>query len=272
MINTQHFSKIIDLRLQAAIERNDASDYLKARLLRLNTSPFDKYRIKLMRHLLKRINLAGRTLDIGCNIGFLAESYLHQSNFIVLCDKDYFVLKVAQEFNQQGRNKIKYICADIKNLPFKQGCFNTVVTLETIEHIFAQEQRSAFDGFVRITAAGANIVLSTPNQFSLAGLEGKIMELLFKQYRWDAWDKDHKFIYRAIRLRRFLENFSSEVKLTDFWGSYFLSGSSLVRLPLILQQILGFLSYLVARFMGRIFPFKYIGFTSIAICKKEKDA
>ncbi len=259
-----HFAKVLDLELKKTREAGDIEGYLLTRQRRCSLSPFDRYRIKLVGELLGEL-VNTQVLDIGSNIGAMVKYYQKNSKEITLCDLDDFVLKAARKVNPG----LKFTCGNIKKLPFKDSSFNTVVSLETIEHVNLAEQGQAMEELIRVAKPGSIICVSTPNWFSLPGLEGRFIKWLVKGYKWDAWDTDHKYIYSARRFELFLEQFRGKVEIKKFYGSYFLPGSLLVRLPLWLQRGLGMASYLVARYLGHLFPLRYIGFTIIVILRKK---
>lgn len=220
-----------------------------------------------MENLLKRKGDLGRLLDIGCNIGPLAACYGQYAKKTFLCDLNHFIVKSARLANK-GMQNASFACANILSLPFADNTFDTVVSLETIEHVNKGMQTQVFDEILRVAKPGAIIYISTPNRFSLAGAEGKLIEAFVKGYTWDAWDTDHKYIYSALRFESFLKGHKTRVKLLKVMGSYFLPGSLVVRLPLPVQKLLGYFSYLIGKFLGHLFPFKYTGFTVTAILEK----
>lgn len=263
-----HFSKKLDEKLKNAHSNKKIEEYVKIRQLRTKTSPFDNYRIRLMGHLVKKEPYLGDVLDIGSNIGAMAKYYSDKARKIVLCDLDSFVVKGARIVNPDIKD-LDLISGNIKQLPFKDNQFDTVVSLETIEHVYENEQEDVVKEIIRVAKSGATIYLSTPNRLSAAGLEGKLIGLFKKGYQWDAWDNDHKYIYRAWDFEKFLKKFDKEIEVKSIFGSYFLPGSIVVRMPLFIQRFLGFMSYIIARTIGNIFPIKYMGFTTIAVLKKK---
>lgn len=176
-----HLSKKLDLEMEEARSMGDIRRYIKARQFRTQISPFDKYRIKLMGYLLQK-EAMGTVLDIGCNIGAMVKFYEKRSSLITLCDIDEFTVKGAKISNINSSN-LNFVCGNIRDLPFKNGYFDTIVTLETIEHVPQQKQKQSLEEILRVAKSGATIYISTPNRFSPAGLEGKIIELFVKDYK-----------------------------------------------------------------------------------------
>ena len=259
-----HFFKTLDLELKRARDAFDVDGYIRARKQRNSLGAFDRYRLRLTGELLRNL-VVGSVLDIGANIGAMVKHYQQYNTKITLCDLDHFVLTAARK----NYPELKFTCANLKSLPFKNNSFNTVVSLETIEHLTLSQQEEAINELIRVAKPGAILCVSTPNRFSLPGIEGSFIQWFVKGYKWDAWDNDHKYIYSARDFEIFLKRFQKKLLLKKFYGSYYLPGSLLVRLPVCLQRSLGMASYLVSRYLGNLFPFRYIGFTAIAVLKKK---
>lgn len=264
-----HLSKKLESELKKFKSAENIEEFVKARRLMTRISPFDWYRIKLMGDILQRQSFLGNILDIGSNIGSMAKFYRDRSCQITFCDVDAFIIKGAK-FANNSSSKLNFISGNIRELPFKNNTFDTIVALEVIEHLYKDEHSKVLEEILRVSKADASIYISTPNKFSLAGCEGKFIEFFVKDYKWTAWDTDHKYVYYAWDFIRFLKKFSrNKIKIKRIYGSYFLPGSLVVRTPFFIQRILGFFSYLIARYIGYLFPFRYIGFTTF-ICFKKK--
>ena len=253
-------AKMIDLELCETRKTEDVTRYVSAMQTRFKSSPFDTYRNTIMSKLL-RCKSYGKVLEIGSNIGMMTKSY--EANFarIVLCDYDFFCLKGAKLNHENSRQKIKFVCADAGNLPFKDAYFDMVIILEVIEHLHKDRHSQLLEEVLRVCHPGAAIFASTPNSFSLPGIEGRLMELFIRGFKWNAWDDTHQHIYSSWGFIRFLKGF--KVKIDYFLGFYFLPGSLLARMPVFIQNILGHFSYWVSYLFGRYFPLRYIGFTTI---------
>ena len=72
-----------------------------------------------------------------------------------------------------------FVVADIARLPFKSGVFEGVVSLHTVHHLPAEEQRTAFDDFDRTLKPGgrAVVVYSWGEHSPLMRLAGPAMGL-----------------------------------------------------------------------------------------------
>lgn len=80
--------------------------------------------------------VSGITLDVGIGPGQLAEQYLVRP--IVACDFSIGMLKLAK-----ARPKLKdslFVVADVENLPFKKGLFDTIIASEVIYYLQCPEE------------------------------------------------------------------------------------------------------------------------------------
>ena len=259
-------AKMIDLELHEARKLGDVARYVSARQIRFKNSPFDTYRNTVMSKILS-CKSSGKVLEIGSNTGIMTK--LYEANFtrIVLCDCDFFCLKGAKLNHGDNSQKIKFVCADAGDLPFKDAYFDIVIILEVIEHLHKDRHIQLLEEVLRVCRSGASVFISTPNNFSLPSMEGKLMELLIRGFKWNAWDDTHQYIYSSWDFIRFLKCFN--VKIAYFLGFYFLPGSLLVRMPVFVQKILGYFSYLISYLFGRYFPLCYVGFTTIVKVTKS---
>lgn len=265
-----HLSKRLDLEMERSRKIGDIRQYIKARKLRTTIGPFDKYRMRIVDCVLKTNFRHGLMLDIGSNIGELTNIYRKYSSNLVLCDRDDFFLNGARISNP-GSEDIKFVSGNLRELPFKKDTFDTIITLQTLEHLVRDEQARAVNDIIMVAKPGSYIYISMPNRFSLAGLEGKIIQLFVKGYKWDAWDTDHKYIHSSWEFVNFLKETGRDaIDIVSVHGSYFLPGSVTIRLPLWLQDILGFLSYIFGRYAGNLFPFSHIGFTTMITFRKKR--
>jgi 2-polyprenyl-3-methyl-5-hydroxy-6-metoxy-1,4-benzoquinol methylase len=251
--------KELKRRLERARDVDDIVEFTRTKQLHTELSQFDKYRIKLMSMIFNR-SLSGIVLDVGCSIGEMVKYYERHSSKSICCDTDLFLIRGARYVNK-SLSKSSFICGDIRNLPFQNAYFDTIIALETIEHIPKCDHERVIDEILRIAKPNAVIYISTPNRFSLPGVEGKLIKILARDYKWDAWDPTHKYIYSSREFIRFTA--SKNLQIRNIYGFYFLPGSTLVRLPAIIQRILGAFSFFISRSFGCFFPLKYLGFSTI---------
>jgi ubiquinone/menaquinone biosynthesis C-methylase UbiE len=127
---------------------------------------------RMIRESIVEADLAGRkVLEIGCGRGGFACWLAHMSPAMRLTAADYSPAAVAmgQSFAASAQlHNIDWCVADIQRLPWPDGCFDTVVSCETIEHVPAP--RSAIAELARVLRPGGKLFLTVPNYFNLAGV------------------------------------------------------------------------------------------------------
>ncbi|MEW6614395.1 MAG: class I SAM-dependent methyltransferase [Thermodesulfobacteriota bacterium] len=257
--------KELERRLEKARDIDDIAEFTRTKKLHTELSQFDKYRIKLMRRVFNK-SLSGIVLDTGCSIGEMVKYYERRSSKSICCDMDLFLIRGTRYVNK-NLPKSSFICADIRNLPFQNAYFDTIIALEIIEHLPKCDHERVINEILRVAKPDAVIYISTPNRFSLSGVEGKLIKIFVRDYKWSAWDSSHKYIYSSREFIRFTA--SKNLHIKNIYGFYFLPGSTLVRLPAILQRILGTFSFFISRSFGCFFPLKYLGFSTILELKNS---
>ena len=107
-------------------------------------------------------------LDIACGSGY-GTDYLAKNGAkeIIGCDIDKNSITKSQ-FCYQAPN-LKFQTADALKLPFENGKFDLIVSLETIEHFSADKQSVLLQEFKRVLKEDGTLIVSTPN--SLASRE-----------------------------------------------------------------------------------------------------
>lgn len=109
----------------------------------------------------------GRVLDVGCGWGynlFLLRELGFDPVGIDIVQNDFpTALRVA------GANGVGLLLAgaDVSHLPFRDGSFDAVTSVETLEHVYREDRKRAFDEIARVLIAGGRLSLSTPNHDSL---------------------------------------------------------------------------------------------------------
>lgn len=104
---------------------------------------------------------AGRALDIATGTGYGADllSQIPGSS-VVGVDVDRAALQKARR--DYSRSELSFVRADGIHLPFAASSFQTIVTLETLEHI--DDDRGYLAELARVLRPDGVCVLSTPNQ------------------------------------------------------------------------------------------------------------
>lgn len=103
----------------------------------------------------------GRTLDIASGTGY-GTNLLSQTPGVSVVGADLDQLAMAQARRDYPDGRISFVIADGRFLPFCDACFDSIVTLETIEHI--DDDHGYLRELTRVLRPNGVCILSTPNQ------------------------------------------------------------------------------------------------------------
>jgi ubiquinone/menaquinone biosynthesis C-methylase UbiE len=148
-----------------------------------------------------RLVLEGRVLDIACGIGYGSKILAQEDKVKQVIGVDVSSEAIHAAKQKFGGNKLSFQLASGERLPFQDNCFDSVVSLETIEHMakpvcFLAELR-------RVLRPGGVIVISTPNRrFHSCG-------------RRKPWNPYHTVEYEPLEFRSTLLD---HVGSLEFWG------------------------------------------------------
>jgi SAM-dependent methyltransferase len=135
----------------------------------------------------------GRVLDLGCGTG---HSYRELSPRVsVGVDLDPAVLT--------GQER-ETVAADMRSLPFADGSFASVISVQSIEHV--PDPESVLREVVRVLEPGGRAVLVTPNRLTF-GMPEEII------------DPYHYVEYDAAQLRALCGRFFAHVEVLGLHGS-----------------------------------------------------
>jgi ubiquinone/menaquinone biosynthesis C-methylase UbiE len=109
----------------------------------------------------------GLVLDIGCGWGYnllLLGSSGFESVGIDIVSDDFLAARRIADANDTILHLIQ---ADASALPFENGSFDAVTSVETFEHIYASDREEVVREVFRILRPGGILSMSTPNFGSL---------------------------------------------------------------------------------------------------------
>jgi len=116
-----------------------------------------------------RARFAGRALrilDVGCGGGFLSNYLATQGHTVIGLDFAWDALKVARLHDATGR--VEYIEGDAYRLPFPDGRFDAVCSMDFLEHV--EDPELAIREAARVLAPGGLFVFYTFSRNWLAWL------------------------------------------------------------------------------------------------------
>ncbi len=124
-------------------------------------------------HHLARPHLAGlrdaRILEIGCGRGgFSAWLGRLPGVSVVAADFARSAARKARDHTRRNALPVAVALADIQALPHPDGCFDAVVSCETVEHV--PDPCAALRELARVLRPGGRLVLTTPNYLGVMGL------------------------------------------------------------------------------------------------------
>jgi ubiquinone/menaquinone biosynthesis C-methylase UbiE len=101
-----------------------------------------------------------RVLDAGCGTGYGASALAQGgAREVIGVDIDEEMLEAARA---EVHPSVQLRAADIRQLPFEDDSFDTIVCFETIEHV--EHPELAFEEFARVLGDGGLLVISSPNR------------------------------------------------------------------------------------------------------------
>lgn len=100
-------------------------------------------------------------LDIGCGPGRLTDTLLKKFSYVVGMDISQDSVKFAYK-NSRIKEKCDFVVADTSYLPFKKGCFDTIVMSEVLEHLYCQKQ--VLKEIKKLLKYQGYLILTTPNR------------------------------------------------------------------------------------------------------------
>ena len=103
---------------------------------------------------------SGVCLDCACGSGYGSNILSNKSVEVFSIDKSQEAIDYAKEHNQKGN--IIYTQNNINDFDFAENYFNTIVSLETIEHISKDTVVLFFNKVKKILKYGGVFICSTP--------------------------------------------------------------------------------------------------------------
>lgn len=148
----------------------------------------------------------GKLLDIGCGIGNL---------YKVLGERiEYFGIDISKEAIDKARavydNDSKFKTYNGINIPFDDNYFDTVSSLEVIEHLDKDNHIKHLQEIIRVTKPRGIIIISTPNR----NYPIKFIKKIF--FKWN--NPFHKYEYKRCEFIYFLKSHSLKITKKFYIG------------------------------------------------------
>ena len=133
---------------------------------------------------------SGLLLDLGCGRGYLTGYFLKQKIDAIGVDISKKAIKDARRRIPDGI----FICADGTKLPFREGCFHTIILNDVLEHIPYNYGYSILSEMKRVLKDSGRIYISVANRYQIREPHTRIPFLTWLPKRW--WDT---FCYRLTK-------------------------------------------------------------------------
>lgn len=195
-------------------------------------NPYESFstlkRIKEIIRLTKKYALGKNILDIGCAQGNIATLLAEEGFETVALDLNQKFLNYAKKKREFG--KVKYVCANAMNLPFKKNNFDTVILGEIIEHVAYPEKLIAESK--KVLKKEGILIITTPNNHLFLGLLSGIKPQLFRynksrkkllKRQFGPAGKDHLFVFDKNSLNLLLEKQGFEIISEGYVNSLFMN-------------------------------------------------
>jgi SAM-dependent methyltransferase len=128
---------------------------------------------------LKPGTAGGRALDVGCGVGKVVQRW-------IAAGIEGYGVDVSEP-NIQRAQKITPRCQiyDGRKLPFKDGFFHCVGSLNVLEHV--EQPETFIDELVRVVMPGGRVVISSPNFYRVIGFRDYHRQMRGIVNKWKNW-------------------------------------------------------------------------------------
>ena len=141
-------------------------------------------------------------LDAACGEGYGSYMIAQTAKKVVGLDISSESIALASE--KYNLDNLSFIEGDIAQLPYSDGCFDIVVSFETIEHVAEGIQTAFLKEIRRVLKSNGVLVISTPNKKST-----------------DECNIENKYHIREFYKDEFAEFIGSEFSNVEFYSQYY---------------------------------------------------
>jgi len=191
----------------------------------------------LFRHLRERDLVGCRVLEIGCGRGELAcrlAAWKTAPRALVAADFAESAVRLGRgRAARECLGTIRWTVANMQQIPFRDGTFDTVISCETIEHVPAPVE--ALREVHRVLRPGGRLLMTTPNYFGPFGLYRGYLRLRGRRYT----EGDQPICHFTLLLRTVLwaRRAGFRVRAVDAIGHYVLLPGRLPVEPDLLRRL-----------------------------------
>lgn len=110
-----------------------------------------------------------RFLDIGCNTGYFCLELAYKGALTVGVDRNTHRIQVAKlqtenYYDVDLSRRTQFICGNIMNMELKKNSFDYVILLNTIHHLFLQNEQETWGLFNRLIDYTGGVFIMMRNQ------------------------------------------------------------------------------------------------------------
>jgi hypothetical protein len=136
---------------------------------------------------------------IAAHTGITMFYDIMKHNEFVVMDISFNIVNKAREKLRTKKINAKYLVADVRNLPFKEGVFDFVFSDSTLDHIPKKELKLTTEGIKYILAKGAFFI------FSLNNAHNYLLRFVKSLYRMLGFIRFASFSFYPGRVRNILK-------------------------------------------------------------------
>jgi SAM-dependent methyltransferase len=152
----------------------------------------------------------GTTLDIACGLGY-GVLFLRSNSSVRYTGVDIDEKTIIQAKNSYGHIGFFSVIPENLTLPYDNNSFDTICSLETIEHIKREEQSKFYRELLRVLKPKGILVISTPNR-------NYVTKVALKKTGWN--NPYHQYEFKTKEFRQFLLTQSEE--MVEILNSFYL--------------------------------------------------
>ena len=155
-----------------------------------------------------------RVLEVACGEGRNSQRFVETVSDLYGCDLSEEALEICDE---RCGDAITTRHADVRDLPYDDGEFETTVMLDAVTHL--REVELVLRELARVTESGGHVVFNMPVEGDDAAEIGRLTHDhgVIEEYRYDEFDEEvvYTFIGDMDAFETLLESYGLEVVASD---------------------------------------------------------